>query len=173
MADLTEAHVVLVGLPGAGKSTVGRILAEALGRPFLDFDAELVRRHGMSVAEIFGQRGEDHFRQLEHGLTLEVQARPGMVLSPGGGWVTRPDTVALLRPPARLVYLRIGPDAALSRMGAGASERPLLDRPDPRGELQRLLAERSSAYETADLVVDVERLDLKQVTQAIVQGLRG
>ena len=170
-ADPSQPHVILVGLPGAGKTTVGGMLAESLKRSFLDFDAEIVRRQGMSVAEIFGQKGEGTFRQMEHDLTLELQFMGNMVLAPGGGWIGRPENVALLRPPGVLVYLKVSPATAVRRMGGSASSRPLLQRPDPKGETERLLAARRAAYESADLVIDTERLDLQQVTKKIVDAL--
>lgn len=170
-ADPSQPHVILVGLPGAGKTTVGGMLAEALKRSFLDFDAEIVRRQGMSVAEIFGQKGEGAFREMEHDLTREVQLMGNMVLAPGGGWIGRPENVALLRPPGILVYLKVSPATAVRRMGASSSSRPLLQRPDPKGEAERLLAARRAAYEAADLVVDTERLDLQQVTKKLVDML--
>jgi shikimate kinase len=172
-ADPSIPHLILVGLPGSGKSTVGPMLAEALGRPLLDFDAEITRREGMTVPEIFGQQGEGHFRQLEHDLTGELAAAGGMVLAPGGGWVARPDNLALLRPPGRLIYLRITTSVAVQRMGASTTSRPLLNRPNPRAELDRLLSARILAYESADLVVNVDRLDAQQVTQRIVELLHG
>ena len=76
-ADAALPHLILVGLPGAGKSTVGAALARELGRTFLDFDAEIVRRQSMTIAEIFAQRGEASFRDLEHGLTEELSERGG------------------------------------------------------------------------------------------------
>lgn len=165
------AHVILVGLPGAGKSAVGALLAKALDRPFLDFDAEIVRREQMSISAIFGRRGEAAFRALEHALTEELRSRGAMVLAPGGGWITRPDTVALLRPPSRLVYLDVTPATAMRRMGSGARKRPLLLRPDPVAELGRLLDARRGAYETADVVVSVEGLTAQQVTARIMEAL--
>src|SRR5215207_8822569 len=76
---LTPGHLILVGLPGVGKSTVGAAVAERLGRPFLDFDAEIERREGKSVADIFAERGEAAFRDLERALTEEARTAPGMV----------------------------------------------------------------------------------------------
>ena len=167
-ADPSKPHIVIVGLPGSGKSTVGALLARRLDRTFLDFDVEITRREGMTVAEIFAQQGEAHFRQLERRLTEELTDFGNMVLAPGGGWVAQPDTVAILRPHSRLVYLAISPATAIRRMGSRRAGRPLLLRPDPRGELERLLESRKSAYESADIVVDVERLDPQRVTDRVI-----
>ena len=187
-ADPSIPHLILVGLPGAGKSTVGAALARELDRSFLDFDAEIVRREGMTISEIFAQKGEPTFRMLEHGLTEdpprcirllraeetgdETRQLGGMVLAPGGGWVGRPDTVALIRPPAKMIYLRIRPRTALARMGRSVASRPLLGRPDPVGELERLLRERRAAYESADYVVDVERVTIPEVVRRILAAMQ-
>jgi shikimate kinase len=170
-ADRSVPHLILVGLPGSGKSTVGVLLAETLGRPLLDFDAEITRREGMTIPEIFGQKGEGHFREMEHSLTGELAEIGGMVLAPGGGWVSRPDNLALLRPPSRLIYLKISTEVAVLRMGASASSRPLLNRPNPKAELDRLLSARILAYESADVTINVDRVDPQQVTQRIVAQL--
>ena len=170
-ADPAVPHLILVGLPGAGKSTVGSVLARELGRTFLDFDAEIARREGMTIAEIFATKGEPTFRQLEHGLTEELKDMGGMVLAPGGGWVARPETVALLRPPSRMIYLRIRPRTAINRMGRSVAGRPLLSRPNPVAELERLLNERRIAYESADYVVDVERVAVSEVVRRIIAAI--
>lgn len=170
-ADPSVPHLILVGLPGAGKSTVGALLADELGRPLLDFDTEIARREGMPIPDIFGQRGEAHFRELEHALTVELTEFGGMVLSPGGGWVARPDNLTLLRPPARMIYLKISSSIALERMGASATSRPLLNRPNPKGELDRLLSARILVYESADIVVNVDHVDPHGVTHRIVELL--
>ena len=81
-----------------------------------------------------------------------------MILAPGGGWVSNPDVVALIRPPARLIYLRVRPETALKRLGSERSTRPLLMRPDPLGELRRLLTARKALYESADHVIEAELL---------------
>jgi shikimate kinase len=154
-------------LPGAGKSTIGRAVAERLSRTFLDFDQEIERREGKSIVEIFGEKGEGHFRGLERALTEELRLSGDMVLAPGGGWVTSPEVVALLRPPARLIYLRVRPETALKRLGGDRSTRPLLMRPDPVGELRRLLAERKAAYESADHVIEAELLGVEEVIKRV------
>jgi Shikimate kinase len=164
-------HVILVGLPGAGKSTVGNMLARKLHVGFIDFDVEIVRREGMPITEIFAKRGEAAFRALEFGLTEEVAVLPAMVLSPGGGWVSQSQAVSVLKPRSRMVYLRISPAGAVRRMGRRMSTRPLLQKIDPRAELERLLAMRRAVYEAAEIVVDVENLDAHGVTDLIEHRL--
>ncbi|MDB4915789.1 MAG: aroK [Gemmatimonadetes bacterium] len=167
-ADSSKPHIILVGLPGAGKTTVGKIVARLLGRSFLDFDLEISRREGMTITEIFAVRGEPVFRQLERSLTEEVALFGNMVLAPGGGWVSQADIVALLRPNATMVYLFVPPALALKRMGQKTAGRPLLQRPNPRGELERLLEVRRVVYESADHVLSVERLDPQRVAEKVV-----
>lgn len=169
--DAAKRHVILVGLPGAGKSTVGNMLARRLRVGFLDFDVEIVRREGVPITELFATRGEPAFRALERALTEEVSALPGMVLAPGGGWVTQLDTVSILRLRSRVVYLRISPAGALRRMGRRMSTRPLLQTADPHGELERMLAARRTVYESAEIVVDVESLDAQRVAEIIERRL--
>ena len=170
-ADPSRPHVVLVGLPGSGKSTVGLLLGRQLNRQFLDFDTEIARREGMSIAEIFAQRGEPGFRELERALTREVAELGNMILAPGGGWISQPETVGLIRPAVTMIYLRTSTGTALQRMGASAGGRPLLMRPNPRRELDKLLETRRVAYETADLVIDVETLDAQGVAYQIASRL--
>jgi shikimate kinase len=142
---------------------VGAGVARRIGRPFVDFDVEIERREGVSVSTIFRERGEAAFRKLELELTREMAERDGMILAPGGGWITVPGAMALLRPPARMIYLRVSPDVAIKRMGAGRAKRPLLRTPDPSAELMRLLEKREPLYLQADHVVDVDLLDLQGV----------
>lgn len=168
-ADPSRPHIILVGLPGAGKSTVGRAVAERLSRTFLDFDLEIERREGKTVSQIFGEKGEEYFRKMERTLTEELREMGGMVLSPGGGWVTQPDVVRLLRPPGRLIYLQVRPESALKRLGPERASRPLLMRPDPVRELKHLLEQRRVSYEAADFVVDTELLDLQRVIKKVAE----
>jgi shikimate kinase len=163
----------LIGLPGSGKTSVGRALAARLSRQFLDFDEEIERREGRSVASIFADPGEPYFRTLEERLTEEMRdIGGGMVLAPGGGWVTIPRVVALLRPPAALVYLSARPETALSRMGEDRELRPLLAKAEPLSELNRLFAARRAHYEAAaDLIIDTEPLDLQGVTAQVAAWL--
>ena len=166
--DPSKPHIVLVGLPGAGKSTVGALLGTKLARTYLDFDAEIERREGMPIAQIFGERGEAGFRLLERKLTEELKELGNMVLAPGGGWITDRESVALIRPPAKMVYLRVRPETALQRLGGSSAGRPLLNRLDPLGELNKLFEARKAMFQTADLEVGTELLKPEQVMEQIV-----
>jgi shikimate kinase len=168
-ADPSKPHLILVGLPGSGKTTVGQEVAARTGRTFLDLDLEIERREGRSISQIFAEKGEPYFRRRERELTEELALFGNMIISPGGGWMASPDVVAIVRPPSRIVYLRVGPQTALKRLGPMHNVRPLLVRPDPLGELERLLASRRTAYETADSVIDTELYDLQRVIEKVIE----
>lgn len=161
-------HVILVGLPGAGKSTVGPLVARALRRGFLDFDVEIARREGRSIAQLFADEGEARFRALERALTIELQRAPPMVLAPGGGWVTTADSLELLSPPGTVVYLAVSPAVALERMGEGVCSRPLLARSDPGTALSTLLALRKDSYLQANHTVSTDSLTPLEIADCIV-----
>lgn len=167
-ADPSRPHVVLVGLPGAGKSTIGRLAAQRLGRPFLDFDLEIERRESQSVAEIFAQRGEPAFRAMERALTEEVAEMGGMILAPGGGWILDQEGVALVRERALFIWLKVRPETAIARLRSDATARPLLNRPDPLGELRRLLVQREALYAQAQHLINTEIATLAQAVERVV-----
>jgi shikimate kinase len=137
----------------------------------MDLDQEIERREAATVSAIFAEKGEHYFRQKERELTEELQAKGNMVLAPGGGWITNAEVVALLRPPGRIIYLKVRPETAMTRLGAEAAGRPLLARPDPTGELRRLLAERDPLYLRADHVIDTERLTVDRVVEAVLKAV--
>jgi shikimate kinase len=160
-------NIILVGLPGVGKTSVGRGAARLLNRPFIDFDTEIEHREHASIAQIFSQRGEAYFRSVEQDLTRELAVSRGMVMSPGGGWVTNSTSVELLRPTGRMIYLRAAPETVVARMAAGKARRPLLEGPDPLSIMNALYESRQSLYETADLVLDTEVVDKTEVIQSV------
>jgi shikimate kinase len=166
VADPSLPHTVLVGLPGAGKSTIGRRAAEKANRTFLDFDEELVRRHGMSIAQIFAERGEPAFRRMEHELTKELEDFGGMIVSPGGGWIVDPANVETLKD-ARFVWLKVRPEMAIIRLKRDATVRPLLVRPDPLAELRKLLEERGPLYARAQHVIDTEMVTVEEAAEQL------
>ena len=167
LAGRASAHLILVGPPGAGKTTTGRRVARQLGVPFLDLDAEIERAEGMAVAAIFATHGEPYFRALEREATLALRERPPMIVAPGGGWIIDPANAALLRPPGRILYLRASPTTAVRRMGMGVHRRPLLAGPDPVAALAALLRRREAAYATADLIVETDRRSQQQIAAAV------
>jgi shikimate kinase len=151
-----------------GKTTIGRAAARKLGRDFLDFDQEIERRSGMEVREIFRLKGEEHFRELEFALTKELSTVGGMVLSPGGGWITQQRSVELLRSAGRIIYLRASPEAVARRLRR-VETRPLLAGRDPVVALRELYQKRRALYERADIVLDAERLARQQLIAKIVE----
>ncbi len=167
--DYMNPHVILVGISGAGKTTVGALVAERLGRVFMDLDREIERREQATVSELFAEKGEPYFRTKERELTEELSRQGGMILAPGGGWVTNTDVVALLRPPGRIIYLKVKPETAVTRIGGERTTRPLLMRPDPLGELKRMLMQREPMFLKADHVIDTEKLKPEQVVEQVVK----
>jgi shikimate kinase len=166
--ESVEGSLVLVGAPGAGKTTVGLAVAERLGRGFADVDAVIVQRAGKPIAEIFADDGEEAFRALEEQVTAELLDRPG-VLALGGGAVLSPRTRAALRG-RRVVWLRVGLTAAVKRVGMDTA-RPLL-LGNVRGRLLALLNERAPLYaEVATEVIDTDELAPTEVAQRIASGL--
>ena len=170
----TPGHVVLVGLPGAGKSTVGPLVARALGRAFVDVDAELARRAGRSVAEQFADGGEPAFRTAEAALSAELAATAPAVIAPGGGWVANAAARTALAGAGRTVYLRVRPATAVARLAAASDVRPLLaGATDPLGAVGLLLARRGPLYEAADGAVDAEAGTPEAVAERVVALVRG
>jgi shikimate kinase len=157
---------VLVGLPGSGKSTIGKLAAEKLNRSFLDFDEEIVRRQGMSIAQIFAERGEPAFRRMESDLTKELRHLGGMIVAPGGGWIINPENVNTLLD-ARFVWLKVRPEVAIARLKGQVSSRPLLVRPDPLAEMRKLLEEREALYARAPHVINTEMVTLDQAVETL------
>jgi shikimate kinase len=162
--------VALVGMPAAGKSTVGRRLALSLGLPFFDTDEMVETREGVSIAEIFESRGEAYFRDVEHAMIKEVTGQPGVVAT-GGGVVEREENMQALREWGWIVALVADP-TVLSRRAYEAHHRPLL-RGSVAENLERLWKRREAKYRAADLVVDVAEEDVDEIVRKILQFLAG
>lgn len=152
--------IYLMGMMGAGKSTLGRSLARELGRRFVDLDERIEERAGLSIPEIFRRHGEPHFRDLESAALAELRSASGLVVALGGGTPTRPQNREALRASGCVVYLRAQPETLAGRLG-DLDERPLLrDADDPREALRTLralLARREPDYDAiADVTIEVE-----------------
>jgi shikimate kinase len=154
-------------MPGAGKTSTGRAVAKQLHWPFVDFDTEIEHREHASIASIFADKGETYFRSLEQSVTRELSVCRGTVMSAGGGWVTNRESVALLRPTGRTIYLRVGPEGAMARLANARVRRPLLEVADPLLTLKKLYEGRRLLYEEADLTIDTEVLDRKEVIERV------
>lgn len=147
-------RIILVGLMGAGKTTVGRLLARRLRREFLDSDHEVEARCGVSIAVIFDIEGEAGFRAREAQVLEELCARPGIVLASGGGAVLAPENRRRLAAAGCVIYLHAAPEELWQRLQRDRS-RPLLATADPCAKLKALYAERDPLYrEVADLIVE-------------------
>lgn len=176
-ADAGEASldvprtIALVGLMGAGKSCIGRLLAGALGLPFVDADKEIEAAAGCSVEDIFATHGETAFRDGERRVIARLLTQPKMVLATGGGAFMDPETRKLIRERATSVWLRADVDLLLRRT-ARRNNRPLLKRGDPREILGRLIAERYAVYAEADVVVDSVDGPPEMTLARVLQGLR-
>lgn len=168
MTERPDRPVVLVGMMGSGKTTIGKRVARRLSRPFADTDALIEARQELSVADLFATRGEAAFRELEAEALRELVLGPDLlVVATGGGAVIRPDNRALLRDHAVVVWLRASPGVLAHRIRHDGS-RPLIAA-DPRAALKRLVAEREPWYlDVADHIVDVDHVDRRDVIEAVV-----
>ncbi|MFP5579015.1 MAG: shikimate kinase [Acidimicrobiia bacterium] len=139
------ANIVLTGFMGTGKSTVGRLVAERLGRDHVDTDALIESRHG-PIAELFSTHGEDHFRRLERQVAAELATRSGLVVSTGGRTMLDPENQATLGTTGVVVCLSASVAELVERLRDEADHRPLLRDGDPAERIAALLAERASGY---------------------------
>jgi shikimate kinase len=160
--------IVLIGFMGAGKTTVGRLLAAKLGIPFTDSDQVIEKRAGRPIPRIFADGGEPAFRQLEHQVIAGLLAGPDAVLALGGGAASHPLTRSLLAP-VPVVYLRVGYAEAMSRVG-GDKDRPMLARPD----VPALYAQRQSLYASlATVTVDTDARPPEEIALEVLAALDG
>jgi len=162
------ARVVLTGFMGAGKTTVGPLVARRLGWDFLDLDDAIVAAKGRSVAEVFAAEGEEAFREAERSAAARACARERLVLATGGGAFTVPATREVLRRGALTVWLRCDLDVLLARIPADGS-RPLAAN---RATIGPLLAGREASYALADLVVDTTALAPDDAARIIAEAAR-
>lgn len=169
-----SGHIALVGFMGAGKSTVGKALAERLELPFVDIDEHIARKAERPIFEIFKGEGEVGFRARERAAVRELLAiESPSVMATGGGTFADPKLRQLLRSLARTVYLEADIEVVQQRLleGDGTKSRPMLAGPNPEVTLRRLLKERVPAYREAELTVSVDELTVDLVVERVISGL--
>lgn len=171
MPDCKNNNIFLVGLMGAGKTTIGRLLARRLNMTFIDSDHEIEARTGASIPWIFEIEGEPSFRRREADVIRDLTAQNGIVLATGGGAVLNPDSRKLLAERGTVVYLRASVNSILQRT-AHDRNRPLLQTADPRRKLEDLTGQREPLYrEIADLVIDTGRPNVQSMVQTILDQI--
>ena len=164
-------HIILVGLPGSGKSTVGRLVADALNAPLIDIDLLLMREMAMPVSQIFAMQGEVAFRRMERDAVRAACAREPAVIVPGAGWAAQEGELDAARAGALIVYLKCDPPAAAKRTEEGES-RPLLMSPDPLARMRELQTEREPFYALADRQVAADNRPAEAVAEHVVRIAR-
>ncbi len=163
--------VVLIGMMGAGKSTVGRHLADTLGLPFFDSDDEIEKAADMSVSDIFSKHGEKEFRRVERRVIERLISGEALVLATGGGAFMDLETRELLKRNATTIWLRADLDLLWRRVSRRGG-RPLLKQPNPKKVLRELLKQRAPVYAEADLVVESRDGPHMQTVNAILKALK-
>ena len=164
--------VALLGLRGAGKTTIGRRLAKRRRVQFVELDRRIEGAADLSLGEIFALHGEDYYRRLEREVLHEVlnDARP-MILATGGGIVASPDTFAMLRRSAVTVWLRASPEDHWNRVVRQGDRRPMADHPQAMADLRSLLGAREPLYALADHTVDTSTTSVDKAVAAIERAL--
>ena len=163
-----KKHIVLIGLPGSGKTTVGRVVAERLHAGFVDVDSVLNRKEGKPIAMIFAEKGEPAFREMERKEVEAALANQPAVLAPGGGWAAQPGALEAARATGYVIYLKTRPETAASR-AAPSGTRPMLMGEDPEAQMRVLIKEREPFYLKADAKVETDKKTPEQVVAEVVR----
>ena len=171
MSEIYKKNIFIVGLMGAGKTTIGRILARKLGQRFIDSDHEIEARTGASIPWIFEIEGEQSFRRREADVIRDITMQQGIVMATGGGAVLNAESRAYLKARGTVIYLRANVNSIMTRTSHDKS-RPLLQTADPRKRIEELAVQREPFYmEVADVVIDTGRPNVQSMVQTILMQL--
>ena len=163
-------NIVLTGFMGAGKSSVGKRLAEHLGLSVVDTDEVIEEDSGMKISEIFSRFGEPRFRELESEAVKRVSKLTDHVIVTGGGVVLNPENIENLRQTGIIIYLHAAPETIYNRV-KDETHRPLLQVADPLAKIRELLESRSQFYANNDIEVDTTNLSVDEVVEEIIQKI--
>jgi shikimate kinase len=167
-----KTGIALIGFMGTGKTAVGRLLAEKLGKSFIELDAEIEKIAGKPAAAIFREDGEARFREMEAQITAAVSTRKNTVIACGGGIVLDKANIFRLKHEYVIVCLSAVPGEILKRISGEQGKRPLLDVADKGKKIEELLAARRPLYiQAADITVETSGIDLPDVVQKIIDTL--
>ena len=165
-------NVILIGMPGAGKTTIGRLLAKNMSAHFVDTDELIVQKTGVSIVDIFSEYGESEFRKIERECFQDLKQMTNTVIATGGGMVTEPDLCSDLLLLGKTVGLFAKPKTLLERMTYQSKVRPMIEEVDETERLQKifeLFAERKNSYLKAEYHVNTENLKPEEVVQRIIR----
>lgn len=166
-----SGNIFLVGLMGAGKTTIGRALAKKLNRPFYDSDQEIEARTGATIPTIFEIEGEESFRKREADMIRELSAIENAIIATGGGAAVRAETRACMKEFGTVIYLQAGVSQLLQRTSRDRN-RPLLQTSNPRQRLEDLLRQRDPFYrEVADMLIETGRGNISSIVNVIIQKI--
>ncbi len=167
-----KSNIALIGFMGTGKTTAGRLLAERMGRRFIETDVTITECTGKSIPDIFRERGEIAFRELEIAVIKEIAGEQDCVIACGGGAVLNRINIDRLRQSGVVVLLAAAPAVILKRTLIDGEGRPLLNTPDRAASIRELMRFRKPFYErAADITVDTSRLDTREVVDSIIEKL--
>jgi shikimate kinase len=171
LTRLGRRSIVLIGMMGVGKSSIGRRLGVRLGVPFVDADAEIEKAAGMNIADIFARHGETYFRSGEARVIARLLEGSPQVLATGGGAVMNADTRAAIKAKGVSIWLNAEFDLLMRRINKRKNERPLLQTADPAATLRQLLEERAPVYAQADLTVQSREVPHDAIVSEIMRAL--
>ncbi len=165
-------NIVLIGIRGSGKTTVGKILARKLGRELVEMDGLITRKAGMSIPEIVEKHGWEKFRDIEEELTGEVAGRDNIINASGGGVVTREKNIATLKKKGVMVWLQADVDTLVNRIGEDTDRPPLGEGRSRREDMELTLKERKPLYQQAtDLAINTENKTPEEVADLVINLL--
>lgn len=170
MKNLDNKPIVMVGMMGVGKTTLGKMLAENMACPFYDVDHEVVSSEGRSIPDIFKSEGEAAFRQIEERVFTRLVRNGFCVISTGGGAVTTASVAKTIKDEALSIWVHSAPEVILSRVSSDGS-RPLLQNNDPLATLKKLEETRLSLYNKADIHVESGDEPIEVTFKKIIEGL--